>query len=304
MSQDSSGSIMVPTSHSEATVLPLELQQRIFELTGVLYPRMIPILMCLCRYAFHCMEPIRYRTIIFMTTRDDVVEILRRMNLKEPAGFFERAVRRLLVVNDTMLSEQPPPDEEIERILRVCTGVESLLITTIFGTTTGLVPSLLVLLAKYLRPKFLSLQCHDIDEARGRSNAMLLFQNVTHLHLQDTPRSSGAAWPFWGQLSRIGPLTHLALSKDAPPPVLPDILSQCPQLQALVLVYKDKEDVQMDDILLYDARTVLMTNGADELDWEGIDTFIKQKQLESGSIEGRSSGSTLQPKAHTHLSIS
>ncbi|KAJ7276881.1 hypothetical protein C8J57DRAFT_1466276 [Mycena rebaudengoi] len=289
MSQDSSGSIMVPTSHSEATVLPLELQQRIFELTGVLYPRMIPILMCLCRYAFHW-------TIIFMTTRDDVVEILRRMNLKEP-GFFERAVRRLLVVNDTMLSEQPPPDEEIERILRVCTGVESLLITTIFGTTTGLVPSLLMLLAKYLRPKFLSLQCHHIDDARGRSNAMLLFQN-------DTPRSSGAAWPFWGQLSRIGPLTHLALSKDAPPPVLPDILSQCPQLQALVLVYKDKEDVQMEDILLYDTRAVLMTNGADELDWEGIDTFIKQKQLESGSIEGRSSGSTLQPKAHTHLSIS
>ncbi|KAJ7276856.1 hypothetical protein C8J57DRAFT_1714076 [Mycena rebaudengoi] len=294
MSQDSSGSIMVPTSHSEATVLPLELQQRIFELTGLLYPQMIPTLMRLCRYALHWMEPALYRIIPFNPTPHAMADILQLVDRK-PAGFFERAVRRLYAMNSSWTflcgkPDPPSPDEEIERLLRVCTGAESVYIA---GST--LVPSLLVLLAKYLRPKFLTLEGRSIDEARGRPNVMLLFQNVTHLYLE-TSRSTSAEWPFWGQLSRIGPLTHLALSEDAPPPVLPDILSQCPQLQALVLIYKSKKDVQMDDILLYDARVVLMTNGGDELDWEGIDTFIKQKQLESGSIEGRSSGSILQPK--------
>ncbi|KAJ7276858.1 hypothetical protein C8J57DRAFT_1061308 [Mycena rebaudengoi] len=292
---------MVSTSHSEATVLPLELQQIIFELTGVLYPRMIPILMCLCRYAFHCMEPIRYRTIMFNTNHDEVVVFLRWMDEK-PAGFFERAVRRLFVGNDTMRHwEQPFHDEEIERLLRVCTGAESLFVY-------GLVPSLLVLLAKYLRPTYVALHTDLIDNAHSTPEKMMpLFQNVTHLHL-DTPRSSDAAWPFWGQLPRITPLTHLALSEHAPPSVLPDILLQCQRLQALVITHEIKKDVQIDDTLLSDRRVVLqvMTYDGDlwELlvDWEGIDTFIKKK--ESGCIEGRSfSASLLQPKAHTYPSV-
>ncbi|KAJ7276866.1 hypothetical protein C8J57DRAFT_1223581 [Mycena rebaudengoi] len=218
MSQDSSGSIMVPMSHSEATVLPLELQQRIFELTGQLYPQMIPTLMRLCRYALHWMEPALYRIMPFNPTPHDMANIILQLVERKPAGFFERAVRRVYVFNlsRTFMGgkpDEPSPDKEIERLLRVCTGADT---------------SLLRLLAKYLRSNFLILEGRSMDQARGR--------------------------PDWRQL------------------------------QALAVIYKIKKDVQMDDILLYEMRVALMTqNGGDELDWEGTDTFVKQKELESAT---------------------
>ncbi|KAJ7276883.1 hypothetical protein C8J57DRAFT_1714092 [Mycena rebaudengoi] len=95
-----------------------------------------------CRFIFR-IEPVRCRTIRFSPSRDRMVEVLRWVDEKPP-GFFERAVRRLFVLNSTLaFPEQPSPDEEIERLLRgqaiLATIWSSPLITAIL---TALLPAL------------------------------------------------------------------------------------------------------------------------------------------------------------------
>ncbi|KAJ7276922.1 hypothetical protein C8J57DRAFT_1714111 [Mycena rebaudengoi] len=89
-----------------------------------------------CRFIFR-IEPVRCRTIRFSPSRDRMVEVLRWVDEKPP-GFFERAVRRLFVLNSTLaFPEQPSPDEEIERLLRTSHSRDNLVLSSHNGHSNG-----------------------------------------------------------------------------------------------------------------------------------------------------------------------
>ncbi|KAJ6609511.1 hypothetical protein B0H10DRAFT_474632 [Mycena sp. CBHHK59/15] len=268
------------------TSFPPELQREIFETTALLHPSMIATLMGVARYVFIWIEPLRYRKMLFNPTPDSMKSILKLVDSKPP-DFFPNAVRQLVALNISWTfmcakRDERCSDEEIERLLRVCTRTVSL-----YVLGGELVPSLLMLLAKYLRPKYLIVDVCLLQESHTPADLThSLFQNITHLHIDGSPPTT-PDWPFWRQLPRIRLLSHLAVSRTTPAPVLPVILSRCLRLEALVIVCaKNSHDVDelSEGLLLHDHRVVLMGHdGSAELDWAGVDEFIRKKQR--GEIE-------------------
>lgn len=171
-------------------------------------------------------------------------------------------------------------DAELERLLRMCTGIDNLLISgdlrhscmpTFF--TTRMCPTHLAIVGNLF---------HAADVL---DFGLPFFHRVSHLQLFDLDDLVTSTWPHWLALSNLPSLTHLAVFLAD---VVPLLLANLPKIQVLVL-YSDDPDATPHDPRLVIASldqiqevwsSAQATNGV----WARADSFMARKRR--GDIEG------------------
>ncbi|KAJ6559322.1 hypothetical protein B0H10DRAFT_2201213 [Mycena sp. CBHHK59/15] len=259
--------------------LPLELEREIFETTALRDFKMIPTLMCLSRRVLFWIEPFLYRTIFFDTTPSSIAPIMEKVRAK-PDDFFQNAIRHLIISNVSWTfmcgpEKAPCTDAELEPLLRVCTGTDTLHVVGV------LMPTLLPLVAKHLAPTRLTLDVRLLLPPHAPQDlTRSLFRNVTHLHLYDDSPIV-REWPFWVQLHRLPRLTHLVVSPAMPAAFVPGVLAGCPHLMVLVIGFTKVDIPDISDALaVHDPRVVCMalSDSFAEYGWERAEEFVAKKK--------------------------
>ncbi|KAJ7224566.1 hypothetical protein GGX14DRAFT_557426 [Mycena pura] len=239
---------------STTPIFPPELERKLFELTAVLHPEMVPVLL-LVAHRVLLIEHIPFVTIHIEPqtpkTRKER-ELLRAIRLKPPS-FFSSAVRNLSLAifktgprleEDTHVGSMPsrllPPGDsthwtrvELNRVLHACTRIVNLSLTG--SGIAQLFDAPMLDLVSHLRP--VRLELHIFSATRPTFNFTLPFwQCLTHLqlyiaNLSETPLNSAAL-----ALQNIPGLTHVALFRSTPAAVSSAVLLSCRNLQILVLI--------------------------------------------------------------------
>jgi hypothetical protein len=182
-------------------------------------------------------------------------------------------------------------EAELGIVLCACEGVESLIF---FGSLDEPVPILPMLAC--MRPQRLYMVSEMSHPQLDLT--MPFFRNISHLLLADIDTGPGSlvhGWPLLRNLSRLPALTHLALDQHIPPRALEAALSDCSNLQTLILYGTPENNTATAPVLLHDQRVVfifseylmaqaqLITPDGRDI-WARADLFISQKR--SGDIEG------------------
>ncbi|KAJ7176849.1 hypothetical protein C8R46DRAFT_1346786 [Mycena filopes] len=211
-------------SQIPSPVLPLELEQEIFETSAILFPELIPSLLLVSHRTREWIERIKYRTVTphgeHSTCRFRDLQRAIQSNTRPPS-FFRAHVRHLVVPFFFIRDETA---EIVQNLLAACAGVQHLTFTI------RLSPSYLPALAR-LRPHRLVITLDPLLVGTDSVVFRPLFTYVTHLSLY---RMSGifdtSAWLSF--LNSLPSLTHLLLS-DLFEMVAP-ILATCKSLQVLI----------------------------------------------------------------------
>ncbi|KAF8185830.1 hypothetical protein K438DRAFT_1836395 [Mycena galopus ATCC 62051] len=143
-------------------------------------------------------------------------------------------------------------------------------------------PSILpVLSAMPLRR--LQIELKPLFPLAGVDFTLPLFSHIAHLELRDRQFSD---WEEWKGLALIPNLTHLAILREQPIPVLQGALAVCPALRILVCFYPlDKADPREGlESLAQDTRFVLVPAPSFITDWEigargGDDFWVRAERF-------------------------
>ncbi|KAF7362340.1 hypothetical protein MVEN_00580600 [Mycena venus] len=283
--------------HSAPPQFPPELEREIFETTAHLYSKTIPKLLRVARRVHSWIEPLLYYSVSiepFENKRAKDYAIIRAVDTK-PAGFLHNAVRHmyLCAIPWNIMGyrpESPWSAVELEKILRACRGVVSLVLVSDLDK-----PAVLPMLAD-MRPKRLYL-ISDLCHSQLVLTAPF-FRNITHLLLADVNNVEESnvhgGWPLLRNLSRLPVLTHIAFDHLMAPHVLSTVLSECPHLKAMILYGTQPLKTPTEVFSIHDQRLVLflsedliaqfvfITPDGQDI-WARADVFISRKRR--GDIE-------------------
>ncbi|KAJ6462909.1 hypothetical protein C8R45DRAFT_1220414 [Mycena sanguinolenta] len=206
------------------TTLPVELEREIFEICALSQPTCIPKLMLVAKHVKDWVERVFYRTILLGAFIAGVPllphRIVPSIISHKPPAFFHCVVRHLLAFTSRY------PARKLEMILRLCTGVENLWIST--------VPETLILLVESLPLKHLSAPFESMPPPTSQ-----MFSRLTHLRLAvHLDENMDSVWAF---VVALPTLTHLSFSFDMyqhEGPVFPMVLQvseSSPTIQVLII---------------------------------------------------------------------
>ncbi|KAJ7472970.1 hypothetical protein B0H11DRAFT_1345563 [Mycena galericulata] len=260
---------------------PPEIEHEIFETAAILYPKIIPTLLRVSRRVLGWIEPLLYASLRISAAEtkgayDDAV--LHALDQKPP-DFFPKTTRQVFfstMGSNFFATRTPNPwtNTELERLLRMCTGVDDLFL---FGDL--LHPSLRTLFEE-MRPTHLTIFGNMFHATNIFDFGHPFFNRVSHLQLLDIDDGLSPTWAPWSSLSRITTLTHLVVFRSD---LVPVVLANLPTLKVLVL-YSDDPHFPRDPRLVI-ASTDEVPNdlfGSGRL-WVRVDAFIARKQ--SGELE-------------------
>ncbi|KAJ7107399.1 hypothetical protein C8R44DRAFT_857977 [Mycena epipterygia] len=251
---------------------PPELEREIFETTALLYPAMIPELLCVAQ-----------RVLLWKSIGGSGAVMLPRISTKG-ADFFANAVRHMIIWTFEWnimgaRSENIWSNKDPETVFRVCTRVEHLLL---FSDLKRL-PLLQMLVTTDMRPTRLFLMV-DLQHPQ-LDFAQTFFRNRAHVR---------QLAPLAHHLS--APRPHLALGHTATPHLVQEILTGALHLKILILSSEDEHTAAIftEQLVLHDPRVILVgpgllegfklhagTHSLDDL-WAKADEFVARKQ--SGEI--------------------
>ncbi|KAJ7881980.1 hypothetical protein B0H14DRAFT_2704129, partial [Mycena olivaceomarginata] len=235
--------------------LPLELEERIFELCALMHPASIPQLMLVAHHAKRRAEPILYRTVTLGYHKsglplENVIQAI--YSRRFPASFFAKHVRRIYLytaVNPSLSRA------DLEELIRVCSGPVDLFL--IIRGDTALVSLLAGLHITRLTVTF--------DSIGALPFSHRLFKRLTHLTIVDKRMSAY----YWSHVAQIPHLTHLALAGDDLLEICPQLLLTCRKLLVLLIFCERELPAPLDATLASDPRfSVIPRKYAPIADWE------------------------------------
>ncbi|KAJ7615564.1 hypothetical protein FB45DRAFT_245003 [Roridomyces roridus] len=225
--------------------LPRELEREIFKRVAVLYPEMITALLRVAQRVFEWIEPHLYTFIEISAIRTKSAHrtaILRTLD-RNPPDCFTQAVRHMFFSSlennlfSSRRTENPWSQPNLERFLRACTGVNSLLLV---GFNTDPIPPVLPLVL-HMRPTHLALGGNIFPSPTQPESTFhfgsAFFQHITHLQLFqiDARHKLTLAWPHWHALALLPVLTHLAVLPEDSYSFPAHILAVIRDLEVLVV---------------------------------------------------------------------
>ncbi|KAJ7876084.1 hypothetical protein B0H14DRAFT_2714522 [Mycena olivaceomarginata] len=266
-----------------------ELEREMFETTAHMYRNTIPTLLRVARRVHYWIEPL---LVPHQKSKEDYALLRITDSTTKPADFLLKAVRHMHLVTFAMhfFGHRPQntwSEAELGIVLRACEGVESLFFLGSLDEPFPILPMLAC-----MRPQRLYMTS-EMSHPQLNLTAPF-FRNISHLLLSDMESNPGDlihGWPLLRNLSHLPALTHMALDQLTPPRVLESILSDCPNLQTLILYGENTATapVPLDDqrvvIILSDnlmAQIVLISPDGRDI-WARADLFISRKR--SGDIE-------------------
>jgi hypothetical protein len=244
-------------------------------------------------------EPLLYHTVSISPLEEkskaDYALLRITDSTTKPADFLLKAVRHMNLVTFALhfFGRRPQntwSEAELGIVLRACEGVDSLFF---FGSLDEPVPILPMLAC--MRPQRLYM-VSEMPHPQLDLTAPF-FRNINHLLLGDIVADWSLihGWSLLRNLSRLPALTHLALDQRTPPRALEAVLSECSNLQTLILYGAPEKNTATAPVLLHDERVVFIIDESpitqahfispDGRDmWVRADLFISRKR--SGEIEG------------------
>ncbi|KAF7377248.1 hypothetical protein MSAN_00145100 [Mycena sanguinolenta] len=219
-------------------VLPPELEQIIFEVAALSWPRLIPRLMLVAWRVKAWVEPLLYRTIIVGSHLD----ILRKKPDSDTRPFpipyqsllslvhSSQSLRLLDSVRNLYIAHGDAGEEAA--IFAACSGIENLWLSA--GT------SLVVLEIQFHRPLKRLHGTLKVIFGASISTAIDLthsvFASLTHLEIFDFPED-GIDLRVWTALTHLPHLTHLAFDDEDYLPMCGSLLPTWKHLKVLVILY-------------------------------------------------------------------
>ncbi|KAJ7731918.1 hypothetical protein DFH07DRAFT_144855 [Mycena maculata] len=273
---------------------PPELEHQIFKTAAILYPKIIPTLLCVARRILAWIEPLLYTflRVHAAETKRAYDDALLRALASKPRDFFPNVSRQMYLTHFSweFFGQRTPnvwSSAELERLLRMCPGITDLL----FVGDLHKIP--LILLLETMRPTRLAIMANITDKPLGFG--LPFFQRVTHLHLFDIngDLDLGASWPQWPSVLRLPALTHFGVPCVGAGPLL---LARLPRLTVLVL-YIDDAAGEAEIQNMRDPRVVIASaqdfladwdlgaRGHDDV-WVRAEAFISRKR--KGEIQDSS----------------
>ncbi|KAF7292095.1 hypothetical protein MIND_01235900 [Mycena indigotica] len=262
---------------------PPELEQQIFEVTVLAYPESIRRVAFVARRVWTWVEPLIYHTVSIseLNERTGVAAlVLRHLNAgtKQPE-FFHKAVRTFFLFPSFWLfmGARPGPNawryDEVSRVLKACTGVETLVLIANLHETNPKI-DLRGCLAAW-RPQRLHLICDGPTDMRTLAT-LPLSSSLTHLFIASSlGRESGSLSANIRALSHLPRLRHLAVFADTPIVLLTTVLGASPALETLILlgVAESRGLTDADFVHVHDARLVAMRESMDREPQPRVDFF-------------------------------
>ncbi|KAF8186543.1 hypothetical protein K438DRAFT_2019800 [Mycena galopus ATCC 62051] len=203
------------SAETPSSAFPPELEQAIFEIAALSWPRLIPKFMLVAWRVKIWLEPLLYRTIIvgdspdvnhdkfdaktlpFSMTAGELVTFIH----SKPPTFFQYSVRNLRLAHCL--------ENEEALILSTCSAIENLWLTA----------QTMNILQFDLPLKRLHCSLHSLFGSSRIDLTHRLFSVMTHLEIFD--RSwDGINGDVWSEFTRLSHLTHFALNE-------PDLLPKC-----------------------------------------------------------------------------
>ncbi|KAF7377247.1 hypothetical protein MSAN_00145000 [Mycena sanguinolenta] len=293
------------SAHAVSPVLPPELEQVIFEVTALSWPRLIPRLMLVAWRVKAWVEPLLYRTIIVGSHLD----VLRDKPGSETRPFPIPCQSLLSLVHSSeslrlhdsvrnFYMAHEDPDEEAA-IFAACTGIENLWLSA--GT------SLVVSELQFDRPLKRLHATLEVIFGSSSSPAINLthpvFASLTHLEIFNFP-ADGVDLRVWTPLRNLLYLTHLAFDDERYLPICGALFPGWIRLRVLVILFETEENRNADLFAQYkvpelvdEPRIVLMVCSEYLEDWikgahTGRDDFWEQAERhiarrKSGKVDPR-----------------
>ncbi|KAJ7807877.1 hypothetical protein B0H14DRAFT_2872018 [Mycena olivaceomarginata] len=211
-----------------------ELEREMFETTAHMYRNTIPTLLRVARRVRYWIEPLLYHTVsidpLEEKSKADYALLRITDSTTKPADFLLKAVRHMNLVTFAMhfFGRRPQStwsEAELGIVLRACEGVESLIFLR---------------QSRRARP--------NSSDARVHATAAPIHGSEILVH----------GWPLLRNLSRLPALTHLALDQHTPPGALEAALSDCSNLQTLILYGTPEKNTATAPVLLHDQRVVFI----------------------------------------------
>ncbi|KAJ7184687.1 hypothetical protein C8R46DRAFT_1208866 [Mycena filopes] len=230
---------------------PPELEQYIFEITGRLYPAMIPTLLLVARRIQIWIEPLLYE-VIWPLRPSRARAVLAAMATK-PAPFFQN-VRHLFL-------DFPSPFtvEDAHNLIRICPNLVNLAVVGPYSH-----PALLPILSG-LHLRRLAM-CSTLFARDAIDFHHPIFASITHLDLIDVNESVHAGLPL------LPALTHLCVNADFAVDAMHTLLADCTLLKLLVNVWPrsmaDDAEERANTIPFKDPRLVVYVYTDYWHDWE------------------------------------
>ncbi|KAF8813435.1 hypothetical protein BYT27DRAFT_7220387 [Phlegmacium glaucopus] len=205
--------------------LPPDLERRIFEMCALECPEVCTVLVLVVSRVHMWIDPILISTVCLTQDlkskqRDRLECFLAKLANGKPVEYYTQHIKNLAIFGGFF------QNEEIDRILAICTGVENLVLC---APATGLnffknlhagcnLCKLSIRLEKFF-PPFGSMP--DFYHP--------CFANLTHLHLWDEDWSTYAGW------ETLTNLTHLAFACSGPPKETLQFIQMLPTVQYVAL---------------------------------------------------------------------
>ncbi|KAJ7125818.1 hypothetical protein C8R43DRAFT_1029339 [Mycena crocata] len=285
--------------------LPPELERLIFEISAIIYPESMPVLLLVARRVKLWIEPILYAVLSIypalekpLTPAEELEsseEILHRelvtvCNLidSKPAAFFHDNVRHIHFIARRWSAQT------VIKILSVCDAAVNLYFEEV--THPG-GPNVLPLLGAMTLQRLSIALPYFFPALAALDFSLPLFDRLTHLDLWEW---RGGDWPVWSGLALIPGLTHLAFhDRFFSESVCYGALAHCPHLQVLVLVCESSavlNDIVNDDAYSdahSDPRLVALIVPDRLGDWEAgahagqdywvrADEHVRQRRADNG----------------------
>ncbi|KAJ6569382.1 hypothetical protein B0H19DRAFT_1232218 [Mycena capillaripes] len=265
-----------------APSFPGELEREIFETTALMHPSAIPSLLRVARRSLIWIEPFLYR-VICSRQHPTILDATK----SKPPTFFHSAVRHLFL--DGTLGTWSP--EEGNEILKLCTGVINF---AAIGTLSN--PALLPILAD-MRVRKMAL-CLEVlfGEFSSIDLGHPAFSSITHFDIFDQIEPTETK--ICPHIPALPALTHLCLNNEVPWGTIQALLTDCPQLELLVILWAPSSASDAyewaKNSTICDARFVVAVfqdywgdweKGARGLPnfWSAAESFVAQKR--SGLID-------------------
>ncbi|KAJ7159373.1 hypothetical protein C8R43DRAFT_994518 [Mycena crocata] len=273
-------------------ILPLELERRIFEISALSRPTVIPQLIRVAWRVKQWVEPLLYRTLCIGATSIDGFPIngLPRCTLANFRGIARTKSAAFLrdSIRNVMVNVHHEDYTVVEAVIALCSGIENLFLYNTLGYPLAADLDGLPLRHYYGDMRF------ELETVNG---AQAVFTNITHLELfnglyVDDVVATSAQYHVLGYLPR---LTHLAFDVLLDLPTYSILLESCKLLTALLILLRPPLSHTEMDVVATDPRFVMMPldnyvedwqrgvlTGADF--WACADEFIAQRK--SGEIPG------------------
>ncbi|ESK89776.1 hypothetical protein Moror_16838 [Moniliophthora roreri MCA 2997] len=267
-------------------ILPYDMEREIFEMTALLYPRVMVKLPMVAKRVKAWVEPIMYRTITLNHSHSGPKFLRVLRNSSKPPEFFATHVKSLCLSKGVSV-----PEARV--ILEQCVGVRTL--------ACWIEPNAYAagVLMPIIREKLTHLQRLSVNFSHlrlllsGGGDGNVLLEHVSHLDMSHP-------WALY-QLANVGrvggggavdigfealpQLTHLsfrfwARDPEGAGPILKRILELCPNLEVLALLVDPNENASLDRGkvlhaagLQEDRRIVLVENRGDSMEeiWNAVE---------------------------------